>query len=121
MIYPYCCPDCDHNFEVIKSVKAIDDPEHCPECSGLSMRYIAKSQFFYGEKDWDTAHYNPALGKVVKNNAEGRRIAKEMGMVEVGDEPVDKIHKKFDTERDHKISRTYDDICSDNLGEIRTK
>lgn len=121
MIYPYECTSCGHDFEVYKSYKRIDDPEHCPECSQVATRYISRNIGFSGHNDWDTAHYNLALGQVVKSNAEAKRIARERGMEEIGNEPIEKIHKKFDTERQRKIDTAYDDICSTNLGEIRTK
>lgn len=121
MIYPYHCNHCDHDFEVIKSVKYIDDTEYCDRCNAVSVRQIAKSQFFYGEKDWDTSHYNPALGRTVKSNAEARKIAKQMGMEEVGNEKVDKFHKHFDDIREKKEKTSYDKILNNDLGEIRSK
>lgn len=119
--YPYECQDCGHDYEVVKSVSAIDETEYCPKCNSVASRYIAKTGGFIGAGDWDTAHYNPALGKVVKSNAEARMEAKRMGMEEIGNEPVDKIHKKFDTEREQKIQRRYDEAFSTSLGEVSTK
>lgn len=111
---------CEHRFEVIKSVREIDSPEHCEKCGGVSERTIATTQAFFGANDWDTAHYSPALGKVVKNNAEARRLAKARGMIEIGDEPVEKIHKKYDQEREQKAERAYSDVVASltNLGEV---
>lgn len=117
--YPYVCNDCGHEFEVVKSVKAIDDPEHCQVCNALSDRVIAKTGGFIGASDWDTAHYNPAFGKVMKSNAEARREAKRMGLEEVGNEPVDNIHKKFDGDREKKINDRWNSL--NNHGEIKTK
>ena len=120
MIYPYECLKCQSEFEVIKSYRDIENPENCPDCGNEGERRIARSQSFSGANDWDTAHYNPAMGKVFKNNAEARREAKRRGLEEIGNEPLDKIHKKYDTERDQKAKKSWDDINS-NLGEIRSK
>jgi putative FmdB family regulatory protein len=109
MIYPYECRRCGETFEVIKSVRHIDDPEFC-ECGPQAYRTIAQRQSFSGEKDWDSAHYNHGLGQAVKSNAHASKLAKERGMIEIGDEPLDKIHKKFDTEREQKIESRYDEI-----------
>jgi hypothetical protein len=87
-----------------------------------TVRTIAVSQAFSktAAGDWNSAHYSPALGKVVKSNAEARRLAKERGMVEVGNESLEKIHKKYDTERQVKAEKGWDDITRSltNLGEI---
>ena len=110
MIYPYKCNSCDHEFEVIKSVRCIDEFEACPLCRDGATRYIAQRQSFSGEKDWDSAHYNHAFGQVVKSKSHANKLAKERGMIEIGDEPVEKIHKKFDTEREQKLESRYDEI-----------
>jgi hypothetical protein len=76
---------------------------------------------FTGAADWDTAHYNPALGKVVKSYADGRKEAKRRGMTEIGNEPVENIHKKFDTDRQRKREKAYDISEITSLGEVTTK
>jgi hypothetical protein len=107
---------------VIKSVRDLDQPETCVCGSTNTERTIAVSQAFskMAAGDWNSAHYSPALGKVVKNNAEARRLAKERGMIEVGTESVEKIHAKYDTERQKKAEQGWDDITRSltNLGEI---
>ena len=110
MIYPYECTSCGEEFEVIKSYRHIDDDEHCEICDGIGKRLIAQRQSFSGESDWDNVHYNPALGEVVRSNKHASKLARERGMIEIGDEPVENIHKKFDSERDHKINTRYDEI-----------
>jgi len=100
-MYPYKC-DCSHEFEVVAKISEIDHAEiNCEKCDTLlssKHRQIAKRQFFYGEKVED-AEYCSALGCVVKNKKHRQQIAKERGLVEVGNEHPDTIHKHFDTER----------------------
>jgi hypothetical protein len=110
MIYPHECSVCKDYFEVIKSVRDFDNEEYCPKCGMIGIKIIAYRQSFHGAADWDTSHYNPALGRVVRSNAEARKIAREMGLEEIGNESLDKIHKKYDSERQHKIDTRYDDI-----------
>jgi putative FmdB family regulatory protein len=119
MIYPYSCNSCKHDFEVIKSVRHIDDDESCELCGHTAVRTIAKSQAFYGANDWDTAHYSTVLGMKVRSNKEAQKIARERGLVEVGTENIEKIHKKFDTEREKKIETRYDDILNTTIN-VRT-
>lgn len=120
MIYPYACHICNTETEVTKSVKDIDNVERCEKCNAVMERFIAKSQHFYGASDWDSAHYNPAFGKVMKSNTEVRKEAKRLGMEEVGNEPVERIHKKFDSERAEKIRKRTDSIFDTSLGELKS-
>jgi putative FmdB family regulatory protein len=118
--YPYRCSACAHEFEVIKSVKFIDDPETCEKCNASAERYISSRQSFYGASDWDNAHFSPVLGEVVRNNAEVRRKAKERGLIEVGNEPVEKINSHFDKMRQKKSEQEYKQILDTSLGEINS-
>ena len=108
MRYPYECPNCQHDFEVIKSVREIDSPEHCPKCEQIATRYIAQSQYFYGASDWDTAHYNPCLGKSFKSHKDATKYARKMGFDEIGNENVEKIHKKYDADRERSQQAKWD-------------
>ena len=117
MIYPYRCTN-EHCWEVIKSVRDIDNPEPCPECDTMGTRTISQSQSFSGADDWDTAHYSQALGKVVRNNGEERRQARAKGLTEVGTESPEKTHKHFKDQRDKKHKDGWDSVNMD-LGEMK--
>jgi len=119
MIYEYKCTN-NHRWEVIKSVRNIDNIENCSECDTIGTRCISQSQSFSGANDWDTAHYSHALGKNVRNNNEERKLCKQKGMIEVGNEDVNKTHKHFKDQRDKKWQSGYDEINMD-LGNVRTK
>jgi putative FmdB family regulatory protein len=107
VIYPYAC-QCGHEFEVIKRIAEIDRPEICPKCSSSEVkRYISRTHF-YGACDWDKAEYNPGLGKVVRNSQHRKELAKSMGVEEIGNEPVSKIHAKYDVERSEKLARNWE-------------
>ncbi len=95
--YPYRCPACSDKFEVTKAIKAIDDPETC-KCGAFAVRYIGRTNFT-GASDWNNQTFNPALGCYTKSTAEARKLAKSRGMVEVGTEPVEKIHASFDRQQ----------------------
>jgi len=115
MIYPHECSGCQKEFEIIKSVKDFERDEFCPDCGAVGIKTIAKRQSFFGATDWDTRHYNPALGMVVRSNKEAQKIARERGMVEIGNENVEKIHRTFDIDREKKISTRYDDIIDTSI------
>jgi hypothetical protein len=98
VIYPYKCPE-GHRFEVIKSLSEIDREERC-DCGAVSERQIG---LFALDKtaagSWQPT-WNPGLGQVVKSAGHAKRIAKEKGLIEVGTEKVEAVHKHFDKQRD---------------------
>jgi putative FmdB family regulatory protein len=95
--YPYECLQCKHEFEVIKQVRFLDEPEACPHCSGDAQRFISKHQQFYGAGDWNKLEFNHGLGQWVEGGSKARdRIAKERGLTEVGNEDPEKIAKYQD-------------------------
>lgn len=111
MIYPYQCLECQRHFEVIKSVRYIDAPEHC-ECGSIAKRYIGKTHF-YGASDWWTGtHYNPAFGKLIRSKAhmnEEVMLARREGkdLIEVGNESVHKINAAADKRRDDRAAERW--------------
>lgn len=46
-IYVYKCKNCDHVYEVMKSVQNIDSEERCEKCGHITERTIASSVPFY--------------------------------------------------------------------------
>lgn len=98
-VYPYACKSCDHHFDVAKSVRQIDDAEFCPLCQSDSKRYLVAVNF-NGASDWDKAEFNAGLGCIVKNAKHRERIAKERGLIEVGNEDLG----KFTSSQEKKLS-----------------
>ncbi len=95
MNYPYECPNCKHTFEVVKSVKDIDNIEHCIKCDTISNRYIAKTHF-YGASDWDTK-WNPGLGRYTQSSQHKKKLCQELNVEEVGNESPESLHKQAES------------------------
>ncbi len=53
--------------------------------------------------------YNPAFGRVVKNRQERKELAKQLNMVEVGNEKPSTIHKESDKIYNDNMARDYED------------
>jgi hypothetical protein len=110
MIYTYRClrVECDRGtFDITKSVKAIDDEEICPTCLHPAERIFnpGKPQIMNAGDGWNDHAVNPAFGKVIGSKAMLRKElaeAKSRGyeMIEVGNEPVEKIHKAGESSRE---------------------
>lgn len=98
MIYEFYCQKCNAIDEVVRLAKDSSLPYHCPDCGGLAKRHYTVPQTI--TKGEDIATYNPAFGQVV-TDAQAKRMAKERGWVEVGNEDVAKhtappIRKSYD-------------------------
>lgn len=99
--YPYECPACQFEFEVVKPVADIDQQETCLKCGAVSNRYIGRTHF-YGASDWKGAEFDPSLGCVVRSNKHRRELAKRRGMVEIGNEKPETIHREMESSRAHR-------------------
>lgn len=106
MIYPYRCDACNHTWEVIKRVAEIDAQERCPSCNQLGIRYIASRQSFSGEKVED-AYYCPALGTIVKSKSHRNRLAKDRGLIEVGNDDPPSNYHIYDAQREKNARDRY--------------
>lgn len=107
--YEYQCITCKHDFDIIKSISMLDDPEACPKCSSKETeRHISRTHF-YGASDWDKAQYNPGLGVVTKNAKHAARIAKDRGLIEVGNEPLAKVMQDNEKRRDRDIESNFEE------------
>lgn len=107
-IYDYFCAKCDKDYEVIKSIKEYDAKDPCPACGKIGRRHITKVIFF-GEKV-ENAEFNVGLGKVVKNKKHREELAKQLNLVEIGNENPNNIHKTFDKDRKDKIKKSWDEV-----------
>ena len=122
MRYPYECPKCETEFDVIKSHRDIDAIEVCPQCECLcdkTSRRIAPG-YFMGEKVED-ASYDPAFGMIIKNSTHRKKIAKERGLIEVGTESPEKIDKYFEEKQRERSKERWRDLDNANRIEITSR
>lgn len=121
MIYPYRCEH-NHEFEVTKSVRFIDDPENCPTCGKIGVRYISRTHFF-GASDWDTKEFNRGLGIVTRNKKHRDREAKARGLIEIGNENIDKFmdsqDKKLDQANEERSEKALEGVVYGLNEELR--
>jgi putative FmdB family regulatory protein len=89
VIYEYLCEVCGSHFDVVKPVSEYNTPEACRSCNYDATRVpFPRKIYLHGtavqEKKW-----NPALGCAV-TDSEAKKIAKERGLIEVGNEDPSK-------------------------------
>lgn len=102
--YLYTCLKCEHKFDVIKRVADIDNIEPCLKCAGETRRCLTPV-YFTGASDWDKAEFNPGLGIITKNAKHRDREAKARGLIEVGNEDID----RFSAAQDKKVKEAQDE------------
>jgi putative FmdB family regulatory protein len=110
-IYPYRCIGCESRFDVVKSMSRIDDDEFCP-CGSPASRSIGLTSIA-NTGDWKPT-FNPAFGQVVKSKAHQREILSEYkdkgrDFIEVGNEPVENIHKYYDAQREETRNKRWNE------------
>jgi hypothetical protein len=71
---------------------------------------------FYGARVED-AHFSPVLGKVVSSTKEVQKEAKARGMIEVGSEKPETLHKHFDRQREETRRQRYEDAAREKVYE----
>lgn len=90
--YDYNCEKCDTTATFVRSIHVGPKPEDCHVC-GNPMNRVFSLPLIIGAAV-ESAEYNPAFGKVVKNKRERDELAKRHGMIEVGNEKPQTIHKE---------------------------
>jgi len=119
--YEYVCCDCRHHFDVIKMVSEIDRLEECPECCAFCNPHCRQITLPNLDRsaaaDWNNPHFSPALGCKVKGDREARQIAKRRGLEEVGTEAPEKIHAKFERDRQERTERRWADADREKVYE----
>jgi hypothetical protein len=113
MEYSYHCKRGCSDFYIAKRAANIDDPETCPKCDAPGERFFnpGKIQLMGVGDGWFDDTPNPAFGKVIGSRANLRKELAEMKaqgreVVEVGNEPVENIHKLAeDTQRAKSAAR----------------
>lgn len=109
-IYDYLCEKCEFDFEIIKSISEHSRKEDCPRCGNPSEQDFSRCRpHFIGTKIED-AEFNPGLGKITKSKRHREELARQLGVEEVGNEKPESIHKHFDTSREEKLKKSWDEV-----------
>ncbi len=107
--YPYLCHNCEHEFNIIKSIRQIDDQESCPQCNQHDLeRLIAKSNL--ERSALGQPYYEPALGCIIKGKGHKQQILKDRGLEEVGTTNPDTMYKDLEAQREKRMAREWDEL-----------
>ena len=113
MIYEYDCKHCSNNFDVPKSYKEMEKIENCPDCGKIADRVKFSRTTYLCNTSVENAEYNPGLGAVVKNKKHRAELAKQKGLVEVGNDykSGEANQKHFDDKRSAKREKGWADVA----------
>lgn len=103
MIYPYKCENCEIDFEVVRHHSKYNPNEKCPDCDKPSIRIFTPPQVPKVEKH----EYNPAFGCVVKGKRHRNELAKQRGLIEVGNESLSSLHKSHEKTKQEKLDNNW--------------
>lgn len=107
--YPYYCHDCNHRWEVIKTLEDLDRPEHCQACnSDATHRRIALTNF--EKSSVFEPYFEPALGCKIESKSQKARVMREKGVEEVGNESPESMYKNLEVPREKRIASSWDDL-----------
>lgn len=99
-IYEYACDDCRQFFEVTKPMSESGTEEHCPRCAAVAAKVPSLTNIDKtAAGSWNQASYNPGLGCWTESTKHAEQIAKRRGLEPIGNEPVEKLHKRYEQER----------------------
>lgn len=109
MTYVYHCRKCGQSFDVIKSVRDMEVSENCIYCGEFADRQFVPSKIHLMHTKVEHPEYNPGLGCIVRNKDHRAQIAKERGLIEVGNESSENWGKKLAKEKEEKQEKAYEE------------
>lgn len=106
--YEFFCKKCDKNFDTYESIVEYDGDGECPNCKTISRERLISDNIQVIGASLEYAEYNPAFGQVVKNSAHRKELAKRKGLIEIGNEKPETVHKHYEQERESKRKKAWD-------------
>jgi predicted nucleic acid-binding Zn ribbon protein len=104
MIYTYCCERTGNHFDRVKSVSEHRSPDLC-KCGSPGRRVFNTSRPIVDKTEPEFYH---SFGKVIKNKAQRKEEMKKAGVIEVGNESPNTIHKEAEKQLKHKIDTRWE-------------
>jgi putative FmdB family regulatory protein len=116
MVYEYHCASCDLRFDVIKRAADYDCEERCTRCDAVATRQFVPQRIHLFGTAVESPEYNPGLGCIVNNKQHRKEIAKSKGLIELGSESADNIHKHYDKAREEKHEAAWEEASKGWIG-----
>lgn len=109
--YEFKCEGCGLLFDVVRSITEFTRDLDCTSCGKKSDLQVSSNRNLFSVSGIpESPQFNPGLGAVTKGTKHAERLAKERGMIPVGNEKVETVNKYFDKVKDDKAKRSWEDI-----------
>lgn len=114
--YSWGCRE-GHEWDVVSTVAERKNPQACPTCGGegLLCEVYSLNIDKTAAGSWNQASYNPGLGCWTESTKHARQIAKARGLEEIGNEPVENVHKHYDQQRKDTWKRRWAEADREKL------
>lgn len=109
-IYDYSCVKCDLDFEKFNSITQHKPQEPCPQCGNDAPQDLSRCRPMHTGASVKDAYKCPALGQIVKSDSHRKELASKLGVEEIGNEKPDSLHKHFDSARERKLKKSWDEV-----------
>ena len=108
MVYEYKCADCGHRFDVVKPIAQFYNTHACSSCGHEITHIVISSKIHHIGAKVQNAEFNPGLGCVTKSKQDRQEIAKQRGLIEVGNEKPDTLHQESVIKREIQKQKEWD-------------
>jgi putative FmdB family regulatory protein len=110
--YDWLCEKCDLEFETIERISEYSGHKSCTQCGNHCIRLFSKVRIHLTGTAVEDAQFNVGLGKVTKSKAHREELAKQLGVVEIGNDfqKPESVHKHFDSAREEKLKKAWDEV-----------
>lgn len=108
-ITTFHCQSCSSSFEAVYYYNNETNSPQCSKCGSIDtslpeIRDMGTCDIqLMGISDWDSAEYNPGLGCVTRSRKHREQIAKERGLIEVGNEDVHRVSQMQDRKLQQRV------------------
>lgn len=112
MLYQFRCPKCQNIFEVYYKLEELVSSfptTQCPKCSAIAQRLYTPPMTIMPL----TPYYDHGLGRYINSRQERKQAMKELGVTEVGTEPLDL--KKIERNREREQAKKEETLKTEAL------
>ncbi len=110
MIYEYVCRKCEHGFDVVKPVADLDRVEACPSCGVELTERIFSPRIYFNNAKVSNAEFNMGLGCVTTSKRHRDEIAKQQGLIELGNETNETLHRETVVKKEKERDKFWKDL-----------
>lgn len=114
MIYQYNCPKCKNVVDIVKDADDYIRIEICSICASELLRVYSSPFLKITKTTWP--EFNPAFGKVMDKKEVDYEV-KKRGLIEVGNEDLNKFEQQQESINVAKRSAEWDNLVSEAYGE----